>query len=77
MLLFVTFACAMLSAREVILTDVRLVSIMLMNSCIKIRKSASFISVPVDTEVPSIALVIIVVTSTTACNKSQACLLPF
>ena len=73
---YVTLACAMLSAREVILAEVRLVSVMLMNSWIKIRKSASLISVPVpDPDVPSIALVIIVVTSTTACNKSQLCFL--
>ena len=57
----------MLSAREVIFAEVRLVSVMLMNSWIKIRKSPSLISVPVpDPDVPSIALVIIVVTFTTA-----------
>ena len=66
----------MLSAREVILAEVRLVSVMLMNSWIKIRKSASLISVPVpDPEVPSIALVIIVVTVATAWNNDQACFL--
>ena len=73
----VTFACAMLSAREVILTEVRLVSIMLMNSWIKMRKSASLISVPVVPDAPSMALVISVVTSTTACDNSQMCLLHF
>ena len=67
----------MVSAREFILTEVRLVSIMLMNSCIKIKKSASLISVPVEAEVPSTTLVIIVVTFTTACNKSQPRFLRF
>ena len=73
---YVTFACAILRAREVILTEVRLVSVMLMNSWIRIRKSVSLISVPVpDPEVPSIALVIIVVTFATAWNNCQACFL--
>ena len=58
----------MVSAREVIFEEVRL-AVSVMNSWIKIKKSASLISVPVDAALPSIALVIIVVTSNTAWIK--------
>ena len=70
----VTFACMMLRAREVNFTEVR--SVMFMNSWIKIRKSASLVSVPELPAVPSIALVIIVVTSTHAWEEmGQECIL--
>ena len=70
----VTFACMMLRAREVNFTEVR--SVMLMNSWIKIRKFASLVSVPELPAVPSIALLIIVVTSTNAWEEmGQECIL--
>ena len=58
----------MVSAREVIFEEVRL-AVSVMNSWIKTKKSASLMSVPVDTALPSIALVIKVVTSNTAWIK--------
>ena len=69
----VTFACMMLRAREVNFTEVR--SVMFMNSWIKIRKSASLVSAPELPAVPSIALVIIEVTSTNAwVEMGQECI---
>ena len=64
----------MVSAREVIFEEVRL-SVSVMNSWIKTKKSASLISVPVVAALPSNALVIIVVTSNTAWIKKGHLLL--